>query len=93
MVSPIIGSPQTYTVVDMATYLDRALHDKGESGIAEAKKLNHWWQERTANMEEVELYDDDDIHEVLQKVYPVKQVEEESSVWKDGDVHDSIARS
>jgi len=76
LVSPMIGSvPQTYLIADMATYLDHALRDKGESGIAEAKRLSKWWKESTANMDEIEFYSDNDIHEILQIVYHPRQLE------------------
>lgn len=88
LVSPVVGSsPPKYTIVDMATYLDLVMQDGGESGIAEAKKWSDQWNESTANLAQpngprmdqtcqFDFYGDDDINDILQKVYPAKEPED-----------------
>jgi len=63
------------------------MQDGGESGIAEAKKWSDQWNESTANLAQpngprmdqtcqFDFYGDDDINDILQKVYPAKEPED-----------------
>ena len=77
LVTPCIGpqaSGHRFIVADIPTYLEHVMgkeSDKGKDG--ELKKLIRAYNSGMATMDNVDFYREDDIHDILEKVFPKKK--------------------
>lgn len=66
-------SQKAFIVTDVPGYLEQVLRGGRAEGVAEAKELSEWWKSTIFSIkEEVSYYGDDDIYEILERVYSRK---------------------
>ena len=72
------AAERRFLTTDITGYLKCALGKENESG-SEAQGLSNWWKKETSNFgDSLGYYEDDDIHEILDKIYPIEPLVEDN---------------
>ena len=83
LVTPCVESHTSchdFIVADIPTYLEHTVgKNQGKEGDGEFEKLVETWNRRIAAMDTVGFYGDQDIHDILPKVFPKQKAASSSS--------------
>lgn len=64
------SSQKPFLIADIPDYLEHVLGEHGKKLTVEAKELSKWWKNTLSAVGgEVSYYEDDDIYEILERVY------------------------
>ena len=75
------SSEKQYLVTDALGYVRDVMEEEGEKGV-EAKFLSNWWERETSKFRDgLGYYEDDDIHDILRRVYS-SQVSDEGADYR-----------
>lgn len=66
----VVSSKKRFHVVDVPSYLRQVLGNR-PSDKAEMNQLIQYWEQRFANIDS-SFYDEEDIHDILDKMYPIE---------------------